>query len=140
MTLPRVLLLLTGLALLGCYNNNDYEKSVPPTVAFSLIQVTDSSATLRVDIIKKGTAYYSRYEGIAVVWDTSLSNWETNNYQSLERGGVTQNAYEVTIDSLAPATTYYVNSYHSYNEWTIGGGSSVGDIGEENFSLTTLPD
>ena len=132
---------IVALLLVRC-NNDDYESGTPPTVAFSTLQLTDSSATLQVDIITKGDVYYEEFHGLSVAWGPQpfILGGIFDIIPFLEYGGVSQPSYQFTLDSLQSSTTYYVNSYHSYNEFKTGEGELTNSsLGNENFQFTTLP-
>lgn len=135
---------IVALLLVRC-NNDDYESGTPPTVAFSTLQLTDSSATLQVDIITKGNVYYkaSDIHGLKVAWYTEpfiLSDTTYALSPFLDEGDLSQPSYQLTLNNLRSATTYYVNSYHAYNEFKGDAGDfSEYSLGKENFQFTTLP-
>lgn len=140
MTVRRILVaLVIGIMFAGC--GGDYERGEHPIVRFSTLQVTDSSATLRLDIVDRGTKDYTTIGGMQVVWSEQPFSWDRPFEESdlIAEGEIDQESYEVTIDSLRPTTTYYVSTYHAHNEFVGGGGDFVVSSGEENFTFTTLP-
>lgn len=139
MTLRKMLLIvIIGAILVGC--GDGYERGTLPIIKFSTVQVTDTSATLRLDIVDKGTYIYPSTGGMKVVLSEQpiSSDWSFLQESDYLTNKITDGFYEVTIEDLDSSTVYYANTYYQLYEWT-GGGDILFDVGKENFSFTTLP-
>ena len=133
-----LLIVIIGAILVGC--GDGYERGTLPIVKFSTVQVTDTLATLRLDIVDKGTYIYPSTGGMKVVLSEQpiSSDWSFPQESDYLTNKITDDFYEVTIEDIDPSTAYYANTYYQLYEWTDGGDILL-DVGKENFSFTTLP-
>ena len=130
--------LLIGIILTGC--GDGYEEGKLPIVRFTTIQVTDTSATLWLDIVDKGTKDYGSTGGMYVIWSEQPFSWnQSSEVSDLLAQEIDEDSYQITLDSLNPTTTYYASTYYEHREFIGGGGDFVVSSGRENFSFTTLP-